>query len=135
MALEKTAGYRNGTDFAKEVIAGLRKVGHGTRKEIPLSFYLYLPNKKSAKACEPILTKEGLEVEVDKSAANDGNWLCLCHRTMKPSAKELERIGQRFIELAEKHEGQFDGWETNPFKIQGGYEDLLGELLKKLSAG
>jgi hypothetical protein len=135
MALEKTAGYRNGTDFAKEVIASLRGVGHSARKEIPLSFYLYVPNQKAARACEPILAKEGLEVEVDKSAADDGKWLCLCHRTMKPAQKELARIGETFLGLARAHGGQFDGWETNPYKMQGGIEDMLGELLKKLAAG
>jgi len=97
MALEKTAGYKNGSDFAKEVIAGLRNGGHSTRKEFPLSFYLYMPNRKAAHACEPVLLKEGLEVEIDKSAADDGKWLCLCHRTMKPTQKDLTKLGDTFL--------------------------------------
>jgi hypothetical protein len=135
MALEKTAGYKSGGDFAKEVIAGLCNAGHSTRKEFPLSFYLYMPNRKAARACEPILLKEGLEVEIDKSAADDGKWLCLCHRTMKPTQKGLTKLGDTFLELANAHGGEFDGWETNPYKMQGGINDLLGELLKKLAAG
>lgn len=135
MALEKTNGYRTGAGFAKEVVTSLLNAGHKPRKDIPLSFYLYLPNKKAARACEPILAEQGLEVEIDKSAADDGKWLCLCHRTMKPAQKELARLGDTFITLAREHGGEFDGWETNPYKMTGGINDLFGELLKRLAAG
>jgi hypothetical protein len=134
MALEKTSGYINGTAFANEVLAGLKNAGINLSKLVPLSFYLYLPNRKAAGICSPVLVKEGLEVEIDRAASNDGKWLCLCHATLKPNHKDLERIGQTMLNLAQKFEGEFDGWETNPFKMQGGFEDMLGEMLKKLSA-
>lgn len=134
MALEKTAGYMNGTYFANEVIAGLKNAGIDRAKPVPLSFYLYLPNRKAAGICGPVLVKEGLEVEIDRSAANDGKWLCLCHATIEPTEKDLQRIGQTMINLAQKFGGEFDGWETNPYKMQGGIEGLLGEMLKKLGA-
>jgi hypothetical protein len=135
MALEKTAGYKDGSGFAREVVAGLRNAGQSVRKEFPLSFYLYMPNEKAARACEPALLEQGLEVEIDKSAADDGKWLCLCHRTMKPTQKDLAKLGDTFLSLAREHGGEFDGWETNPYKMQGGINDLLGELLKNLQAG
>jgi hypothetical protein len=134
MALEKTNGYQDGVGFAAEVVAGLQNAGINLAKEIPLSFYLYVPNRKAAGTCEPILVKEGLEVVIEKSAANDGKWLCLCHGTLIPTAQNLERIGQTFVNLARKHGGEFDGWETNPYKIAGGVEGLLEEMMKKLAA-
>jgi hypothetical protein len=134
MALEKTAGYQTGNQFANEVLTGLKNAGIDTSKSIPLSFYLYLPNRKAAGACAPILVKEGMEVEVERSASDDGKWLCLCHQTMTPQKKDLERIGQTMLNLAQKFEGQLDGWETNPFKMDGGFDAMLGELLKKISA-
>ena len=133
MALQKTSGYMNGTDFATEVIAGLKNAGVDRAKPVPLSFYLYLPNRKAAGTCAPILVKEGLEVEIDRSASNDGKWLCLCHATIEPKQKDLQRIGQTMINLAQKFAGEFDGWETNPFKMQGGIEDMLGAMLKKIA--
>jgi hypothetical protein len=132
MALEKTAGYLNGAAFAKEVMGGLRNAGIKESQAVPLSFYLYVPNRKAAGMCAPILVKEGMEVEVDKSATNDGKWLCLCHQTLVPTAKDLERIGQTFVNLAQRFEGEFDGWETNPYKIEGGIGSLLEEMMKKL---
>lgn len=134
MGLEKTAGYMNGTDFANEVIAGLKNAGIDRTKPVALSFHLYLPNRKAAGICGPVLVKEGLEVEIDRSAANDGQWLCLCHATIEPTQKDLQRIGQTMINLAQKFGGEFDGWETNPYKMKGGIEDMLADFLKKLGS-
>jgi hypothetical protein len=132
MALEKTDGYSSGTQFAKEVVASLRKAGLSVAEPVALSFYLYLPTKKAARACQPVLEAEGLEVEIDKSAGGE-QWLCLCHRTFKPAHKSLARIGEVCLDLARKHGGQFDGWETNPYANQEGLAGLLEEMLKQFA--
>ncbi len=133
MALEKSNGYGSGTQFAKEVVASLRKAGLSVAKPLALSFYLYLPRKKAARACQPALEAEGLEVEIDKSASNE-QWLCLCHRTFKPAQRPLARIGDLCLDLARKHGGQFDGWETNPHADKEGLAGLLEEMLKQFAA-
>jgi hypothetical protein len=112
-------------------MASLRKAGVNVAEPVALSFYLYLPTKKAAQACQPPLEAEGLEVEIDKSAANDREWLCLCHRTFKPAQKPLARIGDLCLDLARKQGGQFDGWETNPYANQEGLAGLLEEMLKQ----
>jgi len=133
MSLEKTNGYGSGTQFAKEVLASLRNADVNVAEPLALSFYLYLPTKKAAQACQPVLESEGLEVEIDKSAANDREWLCLCHRTFKPAQRPLARIGDLCLDLAKKHGGQFDGWETNPYANQEGLAGLLEEMLKQFA--
>jgi hypothetical protein len=133
MALEKTSGYGSGTQFAKEVIASLEKAGVSVAEPVALSFYLYFPTKKAARACQPVLEAEGLEVEIGKSAGSDTEWLCLCHRTLKPTQKALARIGDLCLDLARKHAGQFDGWETNPYANQEGLAGLLEEMLKQFA--
>jgi hypothetical protein len=132
MGLEKTEGYTTGSHFAKEVLGGLRKAGINLTEATALSFYLYLPTRKAARACEPLLVQEGLTVEIEKSAADDGQWLCLCHRTFVPTQKALKQIGDRMLSLAEMHAGRFDGWETNPYASMEGFMGLLEEMAKVL---
>lgn len=133
MALEKTDGYTSGTQFATEVMASLRRAGLDIAQPIALSFYLYLPSKSAATACQPELQAAGLEVEIEKSASGDGEWLCLCHHTFKPAPKTLASIGDLCLDLARKHRGQFDGWETNPYANKETFAGLLQEMLKHLA--
>ena len=128
MPLEECDGFRSGKHFAGEVMKALEGSSLDCSEEIPLSFFLYLPSESSAREAGAIIAREGFEVEVDESADEDGRWLCWCDLSMVPNYEKLEQYGDMFLGLAETYNGEFDGWETNPYKIPGGVLDMLKQV-------
>ena len=123
--LEKTTGYKDGKALAREMAKSLKGTPYDPSKPIPFSFYLYVPDRQRAGRCAKVLKADGHETEVDKSAANDGKWLCLCHATLTLSDGTVSKLGDRLVQLAKEHEGEFDGWEVNPYKNPGALADLM----------
>jgi hypothetical protein len=128
MALEQTDGYQDGKQFAEEVINALEAATYDLSEPVPLSFFLYLPDEPTARRIGDALVAEGFEVDVDESAADDGNWLCWCDRTLVPTHDVLAPIGDRFLGLARDNNGEFDGWETDLYKVPGAMDDLLRQM-------
>lgn len=123
--LEKTSGYKDGKALAREMAKALKNTPYKITEPIPFSFYLYVPNRQSANQCAKVLKEEGCETEVDKSAAGDGKWLCLSHATLTLSDGAAVKLGDRLVELAGEHGGEFDGWEVNPYKNAEALADLM----------
>lgn len=123
--LEKTDGYKNGKALEREMIQSLKGTPYDAAKPVPFSFYLYVPDRKSANACAKVLKAEGCETEVRTSAADDGKWLCLAHATLTLAEGGATKLGDRMVALAKEHAGEFDGWEVNPYKNPGAMIDLM----------
>ncbi len=116
MSLEETNGYKNGSQFAEEVVGALENAGIDVMQPIALSFFLYLPNKDIAETVATLLRDESYDVDVDKSADdNSAQWLCWCNKTLTPNKETLKETGTLFLNLEKEHNGDFDGWETNPY--------------------
>ncbi len=132
MPLKQHDGYKNGQAFAEDVMNALQATSIDLTKPVPLSFFLYLPDEPMARRIGEILVSEGFEVEVDESASEDGQWLCWCDLSLIPTIELLSPIGDRFLSLAKDNNGEFDGWETNPYKVQGGLLDMMKQMADKL---
>jgi len=128
MPLEECDGYTNGKHFAGDVMKALEGSSLDCSEEIPLSFFLYLPSESLAREAGAIIAREGFEVEVEEPVADDGRWLCWCDLSMVPNVEKFEHYGDMFLGLAETYNGDFDGWEVNPYKTPGGFEDLLQQM-------
>lgn len=123
--LQKTNGYKNGKGLEREMLKSLKGTPYDPSKPIAFSFYLYVPDQKTANHCAQVLTADGCETEVDESAAGDGKWLCLAHATLTLSEGPVAKLGDRLVALAKEHGGDFDGWEVNPYKNPGALTDLM----------
>jgi hypothetical protein len=132
MPLEQHDGYQNGQAFAEDVMKALQATPLDLTNPVPLSFFLYLPDEPTARRIGESLVTEGYEVDVDESASDDGRWLCWCDLSLIPTIELLMPIGDRFLSLAKDNKGEFDGWETNPYKIQGGLQDVMKQMAEKL---
>jgi len=133
MPLEQHDGYKDGRDFAEDAMKALENTPLDLSNPVPLSFFLYLPDQDSAKRIGEQLVSEGYEIEdIDESAEEDGRWLCWSHLSVVPTLDSLEPIGAKFLKLAEDYGGEFDGWETNPYKMQGGLQDMMAQMLEHL---
>ena len=123
--LEKTTGYRDGKTLAREMAKTLKGTLYDVSRPLPFSFYLYVPDKQRANKCARVLKSDGCETEVEKSAVDDGTWLCLCDAKLTISDGAVVKLGDRLVALAKEHEGEFDGWEVNPYKNAGALADLM----------
>lgn len=89
----------------------LAHAGSDLTREHNIEFYLYLPEQADAETVADQLRDEGFAVEVTR-AAEDTAWLCLAQRKMIPDMAGLRRYRERFTDLAESHNGEYDGWGT-----------------------
>ena len=89
----------------------LNENGSNLSKEKLVHFYLYFPEKESAKIADNKLRDLGFEVDCLKSA-DDKNWLCLASKEIKLNSAELTSLREKLENLTLKHGGFYDGWET-----------------------
>ncbi len=95
----------------KRVIVELRKLGSDTTKPHPIDFYLYFENEVSANRAGAELELRGFSCEIQRSIG-DSNWLCLARKDIIPQENTLLSIRVLLEEIARKHLGKYDGWET-----------------------
>jgi hypothetical protein len=97
-------------DLDQLVLDQLKRAGSNLAKPHDIEFYLYFPTEEAANAA----AKE-INIEVDRLkvrvGADDVNWLCLGTKSMLPKADELRRLRTRFIEITNRYQGEYDGWE------------------------
>lgn len=129
MSLEKTDGYKNGNHFADEVMSALKEAEISVDENLALSFFLYLPSRESAiEACK-IIEKKGFQVDVEESADKESeDWLCWCNKTFIPNKENLIATGNLFLGLSSELNGNFDGWETDPYADASSLTELLSQL-------
>lgn len=111
--LSRSEGYDNGEGFAREVRESLEEAGIDPEDEVDLAYYLYLPRSEAAEAAGKRLEALGLRCHVEEDDES-GEWLCYAQHRLVPEADQLAQIGDAMLELAQIHEGEFDGWETVP---------------------
>lgn len=76
-----------------------------------VEFFFYFPMKASAERAGEEIKREGCEITIRLGAMGD-SWLCLATKEIVPSPKELDRLRKVFEALAEKFDGEYDGWGT-----------------------
>lgn len=74
-----------------------------------LSHYLYFPTRKAGEEVATTLRERGFDVE-SRLGADDVNWLVLAtHRLEDPES--LPAVRDELEQLAQRHSGEYDGWE------------------------
>jgi len=76
-----------------------------------MSHYLYFPKKAKAEEAGRHLRERGFEVEVLRGAGRT-SWLALAKHKGPESADQMERLRDDLESLAEKLDGEYDGWEA-----------------------
>ena len=89
----------------------LKKVGSDLSKVHEIEFFLYFPNSETAENVKVELVQKGFSVEISQ-AAKGQNWLCLVSKRMVPDYNDLAKLRYDLIAIAEKNNGEYDGWGT-----------------------
>jgi hypothetical protein len=74
-----------------------------------LSHYLYFPTQKASKAVAAELRQRGFEVE-NRRGADGKSWLVLASHTQE-DPEQLQTVRDDLEQLAQRHSGEYDGWE------------------------
>jgi hypothetical protein len=98
-------------DLRTEVVTQLKRSGSNVQRPHKFDFYLYLPTEAEANRAAQALGAQGLSTQV-RRAAKGSTWLCLASGVYVPDGPKLTELGHLFSSLAEKHRGEFDGWEA-----------------------
>lgn len=103
------------SDPDKQLLKQLEAAGSDLTKVHQIEFFLYFPSEEKANDALFIIQKEGLDVDVRKSA-DESEWLCFATKAMVPEYGELVRLRNVFDSVAEKRGGEYDGWGTEIVK-------------------
>ncbi len=76
-----------------------------------VEFYFYFPTSKLARKADKEMIDEGYGVTIKLVDEKDA-WLCFTTKEIVPSPEELGRLRKRFEAIAEKYNGEYDGWDA-----------------------
>lgn len=99
----------------QQVLDQLKDAGSNLNKPHPIEFFLYFPTEELANRAASEVKGEGFNVKVELGADNS-SWLCLATKQMIPENVELVRLRKRFDEIAQKFQGEYDGWGAGVVK-------------------
>ncbi|HEY4613210.1 MAG TPA: ribonuclease E inhibitor RraB [Bacteroidota bacterium] len=95
----------------KHVLGLLTKMGSDTNEPHEMSFWMYFPAEERAYKAAAELSKQGFKVDVSPPHNGHDAWLCLAFMQLVPRFSTIEKYRKRLTALAERHGGEFDGWE------------------------
>ena len=98
-------------DLDRLVLDQLKQAGSDLTKPHDIDFFLYFPTEQAANEAAKEIDLEVDELKVELGA-DEMNWLCFGTKSMVPEPDELLRLRERFDQIANKHNGQNDGWAT-----------------------
>jgi len=103
-------------DLDQQVLNQLKEAGSNLNKPHNIEFFLYFPTEELAnRAAEEVRRKEGCNVKVELGADKSA-WLCFATKEMIPKHSELVQLRSRFNDIADKFNGEYDGWGTGVVK-------------------
>ena len=94
-----------------EALRQLQAAGSDLSKPHKVDFYLVVPSEASADAAAAAIRPLGYTVAV-KAGEDEGSWVCLASRTMRPTIQEITIARSLFKGLASKYQGVYGGWNT-----------------------
>lgn len=99
------------TDADASTLDQLARAGSDLTRPHRIEFFLYLPDRTGAEAVARALSAEGYATELSQEE-QAADWRCLATRVMVPDMAALRSCRARLTELAESHQGVYDGWGT-----------------------
>lgn len=95
----------------RAALNNLIKMGSDMEIPHPFEFFLYFPAEWNAYTAAAHLMNLQFKVSVSFCDYSD-TWLCFAVKKIKPSTKRILELSRCLEDLAEEHNGNFDGWGT-----------------------
>lgn len=99
------------SNIDREVIKNMKRLDTNMQSEREAAFFFYFPDEYLAHHAATALTNLQFETEVSYSE-HGTEWLCLASKPMIVTTERLIGLRNWMETLAEKYDGNYDGWET-----------------------
>ncbi len=93
-------------------LKALVDAGSNLAKPHVIDHWLYFRDETTARAAGQELTAVGFSVEGIIKESEGADWRLLARKTMVPRLADVERTSTDLEDLAKRHHGDYDGWET-----------------------
>ena len=95
-----------------KTLKALVDAGSNLAKPHVIDHWLYFRDETSARAAGQELTSTGFSVEGIDKESESADWRLLARKTMVPRLADVEKTSAYLEDLAKRHHGDYDGWET-----------------------
>ena len=95
-----------------KTLKALVDAGSDLAKPHVIDHWLYCRDETTARAAGQELTAAGFSVEGINKESEGADWRLLARKTMVPRLADVERTSADLEDLAKRHHGDYDGWET-----------------------
>jgi regulator of RNase E activity RraB len=114
LRFEVTSRTDDPSEATRQAVETVREAGADLSQPRATDFYLYLRKREDADAAADALRAEGYEINARPSAdpESDRPWLLVASRELAVGEASLEEAEALLKRLAERYDGEYDGWET-----------------------
>lgn len=95
-----------------KTLKALVDAGSNLAKPHVIDHWLYFRDETSARAAGQELNSAGFSVEGIDKESEGADWRVLARKTMVPRLADVEKMSAYLEDLAKRHHGDYDGWET-----------------------
>lgn len=95
-----------------KTLKALADAGSDLAKPHEINHWLYFSDEASARAAADELASTGFTVDSVEKRPDANQWRVLALKTVIPSLSVVEDTSAFLEELAQRHHGEYDGWET-----------------------
>jgi regulator of RNase E activity RraB len=110
--LEAPKGSIGSLEGDRQVLAQLRRAGADLTKPTEINFYLYFKDREAADSAAAHVSAGPLIATVRPPLSDGKPWLCDVTDQMVPDETAIHSQAVRFLELAQRYGGEYDGWEA-----------------------
>lgn len=95
-----------------KTLKALAKAGSDLTKPHVFNHWLHFPDETNARAAAKDLASAGFAIDSVEKLTGAADWRVLTLKTIIPSLPDVERTSAFLEDLALRHHGEYDGWET-----------------------
>lgn len=95
-----------------KTLKALAEAGSDLTRPHEIDHWIYFQDEADARAAARELVASGFSVEPIAKDPGDSVWRLLARKTMVPRLAEVEATSEFLEDLARRHRGDYDGWET-----------------------
>ena len=95
-----------------KTLKALAEAGSDLAKPHDINHWLYFSSESDARAAAKELDASGYAIDSVALSPDSTQWRVLALKTIVPTLAEVGRTSAYLEDLAQRHHGDYDGWET-----------------------
>ena len=96
----------------RATLRSLAEAGGDMSKPTHFIHHLYFPDEERSRAAAEEIADMGLDAGGLAPEAPGEQWLVRAEHMQVPSLENVQRMTQALLQIAERHGGDYDGWEA-----------------------